>query len=111
MGMIPQIDLRRINNYCEERTPVEHADTIRIESTVRGKTVTIVERRPPWNGVGEQWTSQGVARMRYDPDSSAWARYWSDSNGRFHLYDMIEPGPVSSLLDEIERDPTCIFWG
>jgi hypothetical protein len=111
MGSIPETDLRRINNYCEERSPIEHADKVRIEPAVRGKTVTIVERRPPWNGAGDEWTSHGVARMRYNSDTSKWALYWSDSNCHFHLYDFIDPGPVSSLLEEIERDPTCIFWG
>ncbi len=31
---------------------------------------------------------------------------------RWHLYDLLEPSPdVLVLLDEIDRDPTCIFWG
>lgn len=111
MGAIPETDLRRIDNFCREHSPVEHADEIRIESSVRGKTVTIVERRKPWDGKGGEWTSQGVARMRFDSDTSTWSLYWSDRNSRFHLYDFIEPGPVASLLEEVDRDPTCIFWG
>jgi hypothetical protein len=30
---------------------------------------------------------------------------------RWHLYDGIEPGTVTELLAEIDRDPTNIFWG
>ena len=111
MGAIPETDLRRINKYCEDRSPIEHADKVRIEASARGKTVTIVERRPPWDGIGNEWTSHGLARLRFDSDTTKWALYWSDSNGSFHLYDLIEPGTVTTLLEEIERDPTCIFWG
>ncbi|MEO6629353.1 MAG: DUF3024 domain-containing protein [Aquihabitans sp.] len=42
----------------------------------------------------------------------AWALYWPGRNREFHPYDLIEPSPtVESLLDEIDTDPTCIFWG
>lgn len=111
IGAIPDTDLERIKRFCDERSPAEYADQLRVEHTVRGKTVTIVERRPPWDGVGVEWTSQEVARMKYDAERVAWTLYWSDRNGRFHLYDLIAPGPVASILDEVERDPTCIFWG
>ncbi len=35
----------------------------------------------------------------------------ADRNGRWHRYDDLEPGPVGKVLNEIEADPTCIFWG
>jgi hypothetical protein len=38
--------------------------------------------------------------------------YWRDRNLRFHIYDLLEPSNrVDDLLNEIDRDPTCIFWG
>jgi hypothetical protein len=38
--------------------------------------------------------------------------YWRDCNQRFHLYDLLTPSSrVDELLTEIDRDPTCIFWG
>ena len=31
---------------------------------------------------------------------------------KFHLYDLVEPTRnVETLLNEVDRDPTCIFWG
>lgn len=111
MGAVPDTDLERIKRYCVERSPAEHDDKLRIERTVRGKTVTIVERRPPWDRGDDEWTSQEIARLKYDAERTDWTLYWSDRNGRFHLYDLIEPGTVASLLDEVEQDPTCIFWG
>ena len=41
-----------------------------------------------------------------------WSLYWRDRNLRFHTYDRLRPtGNVDQLLDEIDRDPTGIFWG
>jgi hypothetical protein len=108
MGGVPDTDLERIKQFCDERSPAENADQVRIENEVRGKTVTIIERQPPWKGGGE-WTSQELARLKYDEVSTEWTLYWSDS-GRFHICDFIGPGTVTSLLDEVDQDPTCIFW-
>lgn len=42
----------------------------------------------------------------------SWTLYWRDRNLRFHLYDLLAPSNrVGDLLNEIDRDPTCIFWG
>jgi hypothetical protein len=58
---------------------------VEVDQSVRG--LTIVERRPPWRDDGGEWTRQEIARLGY--------RYLD----------------VAILLEEIEADPTCIFWG
>jgi hypothetical protein len=41
-----------------------------------------------------------------------WSLYWRDRNERFHVYDGLAASEnVQVLLDEIEQDPTAIFWG
>ena len=52
-----------------------------------------------------------VAQLRYSANTNHWSRYWADRNDRWHRYDDIDPGPVDKALNEIEADPTCIFWG
>jgi hypothetical protein len=38
--------------------------------------------------------------------------FWRDRNLRFHAYDLLASSPnVEDLLAELDRDPTCIFWG
>jgi hypothetical protein len=93
--------------------PREHQDQIRVEPRVRGKTVTILECRPPWSeDLGPEWDENPQARMKYDEATSAWTLYWFDRNSKAHRYDLIEPHqPIQRILDEVERDPTCIFWG
>lgn len=111
MTGIPDLDLRKIHQYVARVVPPELPDQIRIEVDVRGKTATIVECRPPWReDFGPEWTHQGVARMKFDAATRKWTLYWSDSNGRWHTFDLISPGSIGQVLRGIERDQTNIFW-
>ena len=51
-----------------------------------------------------------VAQLRFEEDK--WVLYWSDRNGKWHLYDLFDPKPdLSAALAEVDDDPTAIFWG
>ena len=82
-----------------------------VECDVRGSSATILECRAPWDGEGD-WTRQPLAQLRLDPATGNWSLHYADRNSRWHPYD---PFPISPRLErmllEIERDPTCIFWG
>ena len=99
--------VRHVSLFCENRS----ADDVRLEHSVRGNSITIVERRPPWReDFGPEWSSTKVAQLRYDGDM--WTLYCSDSNGRWWLYDDAAPAPdVAPLLATIDEDRTGIFWG
>jgi hypothetical protein len=112
MNAIPDLDLRKIHEYSAGVVPPEFQDQIRIEVDIRGKTVTIMECRPPWReDFGPEWTRQGVARMKFDTATRKWTLYWSDSNSRWHIFDLVSPGSIGQILREIEDDRTNIFWG
>jgi len=78
-----------------------------------GESITIVERRPPWNpDFGSEWSSVKVAQLRYEEPAGAWTLHCSDSDGRWHRFDLAAPTKtVEPLLGMIEADPTGIFWG
>ncbi len=103
----------QIDTFCESRIPVELHDKIRLEQTVRGTAITIVERRPPWRpDLGPEWTSSDIARLSFEPVSAAWSLEWKGSDGRWHPYTRVGPSHgVAPLLAEIDADPTGIFWG
>ena len=109
----PPIDVAAIRSYCEQRIPPHALDQVRVEASVDGNAVTIVERRSPWRAdFGPEWTAGPVARLRYVHKHQHWTLLWRDRNERWHRYDLVEPtADVTVLLDEIERDPTGIFWG
>jgi hypothetical protein len=108
---VPDLDLARIRQFCDGRIPAHLRDEARVEAGVRGKTVTIFDCRPPWHPTLTDWSRVPVAQLRYSPASHAWTLYWADRNSRWHRYDDIDPGTADELLDEINQDPTSIFWG
>ena len=106
---VSELDIARIRRWCEDRVPQRARYQVHLEVEVVGTVVTIVERRAPWDGVGE-WSSNPRARLRFR--AARWWLYWSDRNGRFHLYDLAGPwARISQALDELAADPTAIFWG
>ena len=111
MPAVPELDLARIRQFCDRRVPAHLRDQVRVEADVRGKSVTIFDCRPPWHPNLTDWSRVPVAQLRYDPDATSWTLYWADRNSRWHRYDDIEPGTADELLNEINEDPTCIFWG
>ncbi len=85
---------------------------MRVEFLVSRNAVTIVESRPPWEGdADDEWVQQEVARLRFER-SRGWTLYWPDRNSDFHIYDRLPSTmQIKELLDEVDADPTCIFWG
>jgi Protein of unknown function (DUF3024) len=100
--------------FCEARVPPDLRDQVRLECSRRGNSITIAERRPPWNPelMGTEWTRVQVAQLRFDPSSERWSLYCRDSSERWWLYDDVGPSAsVDPLLAEVDADPTGIFWG
>lgn len=111
--LVPELDLGRIRRYCAGRIPAHVVHLVRLEIDVDGRSVTILECRPPWSpDMGPHWTRFPVARLRFIACRSEWTLYWRDRNLRFHRYQRIDANrDVGALLAEIETDPIAIFWG
>jgi hypothetical protein len=109
----PGLDVAAIRAYCEQRVPSHAREEVCVQAELDGNAVTIVERRPPWRpGLGTEWTSSPIARLRYVARDKLWSLYWRDRNSKWHRYTDVRPTPdVSVLLDEVDEDPTGIFWG
>jgi hypothetical protein len=91
----------------------EHVrEQIRYELDVTDRTATLVECRPPWDGVGSTWTRFPIARLRFTASRKEWSLYWRDRNLKFHEYDLVPASRhLADLLAEVDRDPTSIFFG
>ena len=62
--------------------PAEARSEIRIEYSVHGSAITIVERRPPWSElVGPKRSTTRIGQLRYD--SGVATLYYADTNGRW----------------------------
>ena len=110
---LPELDVARVQRWCAVRVPEHARHQVRVECEVAPRHLTIVERRAPWReDSGPEWTSVPIARLRYTAADKSWSLYWRDRNLRFHLYELLASSHrVEDLLTEIDRDPTCIFWG
>jgi Protein of unknown function (DUF3024) len=112
---MPALDVAAILAYTDQRVPPHAIHQVRVEAIVGRGAVTIVERRAPWRPeFGAEWTIAPVARLRYTVKHPHWTLYWRDRNHRWHRYPYpyLDPtADVMMLLDEIEQDPTGIFWG
>jgi DUF3024 family protein len=109
---LPEIAVAAIRRFCEAQVPAAERDQLRVECETGGKSITIYETRPPYGSTDDKWIREEVAQLRYSPDGRQWQLYCADSNGRWHRYELTGPTTrLQELIDEIERDPTGIFWG
>lgn len=69
---IPETDVLRIRRWCRERVPEHLWSQVKVEADVESRHVTIVEVRPPWDGVGDH-TRFPIARLRYTAATGQWS--------------------------------------
>jgi hypothetical protein len=101
----------KLGRFCRERVPAEVRDQIRLDFGIRGNMVTLFECRPRFDAP-EEWVESKIAQFRFDPKLRSWGLYWTDRNGKWHRHDGAPPAKeISPLLEEVDRDPTGIFWG
>ena len=98
--------------FCKCRVPPSLREQVRLEPAVRGRSVTIVELRPPWHpNLGSEWTRLQIAQLRF-AEPAGWSLFWRDSSERWHRYESVPASrDLALLLAEIDSDPTGIFWG
>ena len=87
---------------------------MRIEATFRGNSVNIADHRAPWtDSVGPEWSSLRIAKLALDPTTHRWKLFSLDRNDRLMPYsdEFALSGRLVDLLEEVDRDPTAIFWG
>ena len=110
---LPDLDVARVQRWCAARVPDHARHQVRVECEIAPRHLTVVERRAPWReDYGPEWTSLPIARLRWNATTKTWTLYWRDRNLRFHHYDRAPAtANIQTLLDELDRDPTAIFWG
>jgi hypothetical protein len=111
--VVPELDANRVRQWAHDKTPAEYRDQMRVEVDETPRGLTILECRPPWSEIiGAEWSRAPIARLIYSKQTGAWTLYYADRDDRFHRYPACGPSSsVTELLEEIDNDPTCIFWG
>jgi hypothetical protein len=100
-----------LREYCEEKVPLRVRDQLQLDFRFDGNNAILFERRPAWDG-RKDWIESNVAKFRYFVGRAEWEVYWCDRNLRWRRYDLLAPSRrFTTLLTEVDSDPTCIFWG
>jgi len=113
--VLDELQKRRVSNtlekFCNERIPKEIKNQIKLDFSIRGNHVTLFEKRRYFKDPS-QWTKCKIAQFRYDSDGSKWSLYWWRHTGKWYKYlDIDAKNNLQDLLDEVDKDPTGIFWG
>ena len=110
-SVLPEHDVEKIRRFCAERIPVALKSEVRLEVSVRGRRVSIHERRPVMLGAPVKWTKMPIAQLRYEDDGT-WSLYFGDRYGTWSEYfDLDRHQPIEVVINELAEDPTCVFWG
>ena len=112
MSPIPELLLRQIDRWCSQCVPQHARSEMRVETKRRGRSVTVVERRAPWDSESAQgWSERRVAQLRYGQDGR-WELFSLDRSSKWRtVSDAPDASSPVPLLEEIDRDPHGLFWG
>jgi len=59
-----------------------------------------------------KWQDHDVAKFRFYKSRQAWYLYCKFGDDKWHSYEPMPESPeLVDLVNEVDRDPTHIFWG
>ena len=97
--------------FCDRKFPLHVRDRVWATYKWRGDSVTLFEWRPLFDRPQESVDIK-VAQFRYEAVRGFWSLFCADRNGKWHRYDAFPSSKrISDLLEEVNEDPTGIFWG
>lgn len=100
-----------LTHYCDRKFPLHLRDKVWATHHWRGDTVTLSEWRPRFNDP-TQFVDIKIAQMRLDTATGLWSLFCADRNGKWHRYYETDSTPdFAALLQEVDEDPTGVFWG
>jgi hypothetical protein len=100
-----------VGRLCRSRSPAHLKDKLRLEYSVKGHEVVIVERRPRWDNENE-WTESPVAKLKFIRSANKWRVDWQRADLKWHEYPGLSSSDrMSDLVREIDDDPLACFFG
>ena len=106
-----QLAEKLLNSFCAKRIPNEHKKEVKLFCKFRGNSVTLIESRPSFFDESK-WDDLSIAQFRYDSSDGKWTLYSADRNDKWFMYmDCSSSRDLKELIDEVDEDPTGIFFG
>jgi hypothetical protein len=110
-----EIELKRIEGilepFCRRRSPAHARHQVRTEYSVKGHDVMIVEVRTVWDDP-TRWMEYGVAKLKFNRKAGEWGLFWQRASLKWEAYEpLAQSRDLALLVEEIDRDPHCCFFG
>ena len=94
-----------------DRVPKHVRDKLRIEFRFGPSDVVLLENRPYFRDPNRR-VEHEVAKFRYVAAADEWRLFCQFRDLKWRAYQPLPSAPdFDTLLDEVNRDPTGIFWG
>jgi len=108
---LPELELHRVdklfNQFCNQRIPLEVRDQIKLLFNIKGNKVILIESRPYYDDPSK-WTEMPVAQFEYSEKTKQWSLFGYNRNDKRLP---IAKGSLDKLINEVDADPSGIFWG
>jgi|SRR5665648_45758 len=110
-----EIELKKIDNLvgamCQKRIPAHIKNELDLIYRIKGHDVTLFEKRPDWCDPRKTMETP-VAKLKYVRTKNEWRLYWQRRDLKWHAYDLLSSShDLKELVDEIDVDPYCCFFG
>jgi hypothetical protein len=100
-----------LTGYCAKRVLPAARSQMRVGYRIAGNAVVLYEERPAFHAPHE-WHAMDVAKFTHVGTRREWRLYCQHRDRRWHAYEALPAAPsLAVLLEEVDRDPTGIFWG
>ena len=96
---------------CKRRPPPEIRDQVDIQANITGQELTIVTIRPAYDDPTRK-CEYPLAKARWVQSQKIWKLYWMKGDLKWHAYPRFPESPsIAKLLEEVDQDPLCCFFG
>jgi hypothetical protein len=102
--------IARLEAFCADRVPAHARAKVRLAFRINGSDVVLLEKRPRFRT--NIWGDTEIAKFKYVAIRREWRLYCKYSDLKWHGYENLPASRTfEALLEEVDRDPTHIFWG
>ena len=112
---VSDLAVAKVRRFCDQRVPTEARHQVCLEVTTRAATITILERRPLWEGDlvrGPACRSPNFAMTLPRAPGPSTGRILGGPQPTLAPLRPPRPNPqLDDLLKEIDQDPLSMFWG
>jgi hypothetical protein len=104
-------EIATMSQYCQSMSVPARPHRISYSFVTRGNSFVVLEARPAFLNK-DKMLSSPIAKFAKDKRTLQWELLWRDRNQKWHHFSPRKLAKrVSTLIAEVERDPTGIFWG